>query len=89
MNRNYIDSDILEIAILEMCRLKAGKCFSPAEVVQWIYPQHWYFFLSDVNDAVMQLSESGKIIVVEVNNPLEQDNSPNGLLRIKANPKTS
>ena len=25
MNRNHIASDILEIAILEMCRLKAGK----------------------------------------------------------------
>lgn len=89
MNGNYIASDILEIAILEMCRLKAGKSFTPAEVVKWIYPQHWHYFLSEVNDAMMQLYKSGKIIVMEGNSPLENNKMPNGQLMIKANPKTS
>ena len=89
MNRNFIASDILEIAILEMCRLKAGKSFSPTDVVQWIYPQHWHYFLSEVHDSMMQLYKAGKIIVLQNNDPLEQDTLSNGPITIKSNPKTS
>lgn len=62
---NYIESNILEIAILEMCRLKKGEIFSPADVVKWIFPQHWKHFLSEVKEAMMNLNRSGKIIVLE------------------------
>jgi hypothetical protein len=89
MNRNYIASNILEIAILEMCRLKRGESFSPAEVVQWIYPQDWQFFLTDLNEAMVQMHQAGKIIVMQDDLPLEQGVIPNGPLRIKGKTKTS
>lgn len=89
VNRNFIASNILEIAILEMCRSKGGESFSPADVVKWIYPQHWYYFLAEVTDVMMQLHKAGKIIVLHDTIPLQQGEIPIGPLRIQAKTKTS
>jgi hypothetical protein len=89
VNRNFIASNILEIAILEMCRLKQGESFTPEDVVQWIYPQHWHFFLAEVIDVMMQLHKTGKIIVLDDYKPLEQGVIPIGPLRILEKTKTS
>jgi ATP-dependent Clp protease adapter protein ClpS len=89
VNRNFIASNILEIAILEMCRLKKGESFSPSDVVQWIYPEHWHFFLSEAIDVMMQLHREGKIILLQNNIPLESDEIPNDTLSIQAKTKTS
>jgi len=56
--------NILEIAILEMGRQKAGKPFDLLEVIKWIYPQDWKHFEKDLQVAADQLKELGKIKIV-------------------------
>lgn len=85
----YIEPNILEIAILEMCRLKKDECFSPADVVKWIYPQDWRFFLSDVEEAMMRLNRSGKIVVIENDSKEEVCSLSKVSYMIKAKAKTS
>jgi hypothetical protein len=46
---------ILEIAILEMGRMKAGCSFLPSDVVKWMYPQDWEHFIPEVLHAMMNL----------------------------------
>ncbi|WP_194974436.1 DUF3253 domain-containing protein [Aquiflexum lacus] len=85
----YIEPNILEIAILEMCRLKKEDSFSPTDVVKWLYPQHWIYFISEAEEAMMKLHRSGKIIVLENNEPDIPTKMPELSFRIKAKPKTS
>ncbi len=52
---------ILEIAILEMGRLKKGETFDPLEVIQWMFPQHWKFFIEELNSEVERLYKERKV----------------------------
>ncbi|MBD8489269.1 hypothetical protein IFO69_10980 [Echinicola sp. CAU 1574] len=57
--------NILEIAILEMCRQKGEKSFSCDEVIQWMYPQDWEKFTKDIHLAAQGLKQKGKIMLSE------------------------
>lgn len=56
---------ILETAILEMGRLKGGESFSPKEVIQWIFPQSWEYFIPEIMEEIMRLYQEGKISIVQ------------------------
>ncbi|WP_373520764.1 hypothetical protein [Aquiflexum sp.] len=87
--RQYIEPNILEIAIMEMCRLRKEDSFFLVDVVKWIYPQHWHYFLKDAERAMMELYRSGKIIVLENDYAIVSDLESISLYRIKAIVKTS
>ncbi|WP_200978554.1 hypothetical protein [Echinicola sp. 20G] len=57
--------NILEIAILEMCRQKGEKPFLCNEVIQWIYPQDWEKFTKEIQLAAQGLKQKGKIMLSE------------------------
>lgn len=73
---------ILEIAILEMGRLKGGKSFLPTEVVKWIYPQDWSSFLPDLLLAVVKLQKEEKIRTTLNEIPIDPDDRNIGSLQI-------
>lgn len=75
--------NIIEIAILEMARIRKGTSFCPSEVVRWMYPQDWRFFMDDVKEEMMRLYREGKISVTQKNKPVNPDYLPKGPVRIK------
>ncbi len=77
-----IDIPILELAILEMGRLRKGKSFCPSEVVRWIYPQAWSEFMPEVNREMMRLYQEGKIIVTQQGKAIDPFSTPKGPVRI-------
>lgn len=89
IKRNYIEPNILEIAILEMCRLKKGESFFLVDVVKWIYPQHWIHFISEAEEAMVELHRSEKIIVLDNESPVGLTLLSKVSYRIKAKVKTS
>ena len=46
-----------------MGRLKKGGEFSPSEVLQWIFPEAWQYFIPDVLIEIERLHLDGKIVV--------------------------
>jgi hypothetical protein len=74
---------IIEIAILEMARIRKGASFCPSEVMRWMYPQDWRFFMDDVKEEMMRLYREGKISVTQKNEPVNPQNLPKGPVRIK------
>jgi hypothetical protein len=62
---------ILETAILEMGRMKAGSSFLPSDVVKWIYPQDWEHFIPEVLDAMMSLYKAEKILITQNGIPVD------------------
>jgi hypothetical protein len=80
---------ILEIAILEMGRMKNGKSFSSSEVVKWIYPQDWSSFLPDLLEAMIILYKEGKIRTAHNEIPVAPDEKNIGFLQITLIKKTN
>ena len=76
------DIPILELAILEMGRLQRGKTFCPSEVVRWIFPEAWSYFMDEVNEEMMRLYQEGKIIVTQSGIPVDPLLKPKGPVRI-------
>jgi hypothetical protein len=62
---------LLETAILEMGRMKAGSPFLPSDVVKWIYPQDWEHFIPEVLDAMMSLYKAEKISITKNGIPVD------------------
>jgi len=62
---------LLETAILEMGRMKAGSSFLPSDVVKWIYPQDWKHFIPEVLDAMMSLYKAEKILITQNGIPVD------------------
>mgnify|MGYP006209743625 FL=1 len=65
---NFPDSEnpnILTLAIMEMCRVRKGEEFRPEEVVKWLFPESWEYFVEDVYAAMYDLQKEGKIEVLE------------------------
>lgn len=83
MEKEKTSPTILEIAILEMGRMRKGASFCPSEVVRWMYPQDWRFFMDDVKNEMMRLYREGKITVTQKNNPVNHEYLPKGPVRIK------
>jgi hypothetical protein len=86
MNDSNISENpnILSIAIMEMCRLKNEESFCPSEVIKWIYPESWQYFLEDVLIEMMKLYQAGMIEVTNNQIPIPPDRIPDGELRIKS-----
>ncbi|MDF2158033.1 DUF3253 domain-containing protein [Algoriphagus sp. CAU 1675] len=74
--------DILETAILEMCRKQKGKSFCPSEVVQQMFPEDWSLFMEDVLEAMMGLYRRDRILVTQNGEPVSRDRTPEGPVRI-------
>lgn len=76
-------TSILEIAILEKGRTTPKNGFCPEEVVQWIYPEDWEYFLDEVNEAMMHLYREGKIEVTQKGVEIPKGHLPDGSVKIK------
>lgn len=79
---------ILEQAILEMGRLSRGASFSPSDVVKWVYPTSWEYFVEDVKEVMMELYREGKIAVTQNDKEIPKDSMPEGPVRITVAAKT-
>ena len=79
---------ILQQAILEMGRLSQGASFSPSDVVKWVYPTSWEYFMMEVEEAMMELYRQGKISVTQGDSEIAKDLVPDGPLRITLIEKT-
>jgi hypothetical protein len=73
---------ILETAILEMGRMKAGNSFLPSDVVKWVYPQDWSHFIPEVLSAMINLYLAGKIMVTQNGIPIDPEEKIYGPVRI-------
>lgn len=73
---------VLATAILQMGRMKKDESFTPEEVVQWIYPQHWQFFVLEVLEEMMDLYRKGKIRVICNGELVPKDQIPKVPVRI-------
>lgn len=73
---------ILETAILEMGRMRGKSSFCPSEVVRWIYPQSWRYFMEDIQSEMMRLYREGKVVVLQNNQPVHPHKFPKGPVRI-------
>jgi hypothetical protein len=80
--KNYIEPNILRLAILEMIRMKGNSSFCPSEVVRWIYPNAWEYFMEEVRTEMMQLYRLGEISVTHNGKPLDPGKKPEGSVRI-------
>lgn len=80
---------ILEIAILEMGRMKNGKPFSSIDVVKWIYPQDWSSFLPDLLEAMVKLYKEEKIRTALNEIPTNPDDKNISSLKITLIQKTN
>ncbi|WP_376883479.1 hypothetical protein [Belliella marina] len=80
---------ILEIAILEMARVRKGRSFSPVEVLEWIFPQDWVHFLPEIVSETIRMQEEGKISIDSNLSLVGLDEKMIGEIRISLNPKTT
>ena len=74
---------MLETAILEMGRVRGESSFCPSEVVRWIYPQDWRFFMEDIQAEMMRLYREGKVVILQKNLPVDPNDFPQGPVRIR------
>jgi hypothetical protein len=88
MISNEINPKILETAILEMGRLRGEATFCPSEVVRWLYPQSWRYFMEDIQTEALRLHKEGKIVILQKGSLVQPDSPLKGPIRIKV-PKTS
>lgn len=73
---------ILEQAIMEMGRLSKGASFAPADVVKWVYPTSWEYFIKDVEEVMMELYREGRIAVTQNDREIPKEGIPDGAVRI-------
>lgn len=83
MDKEKKDDTILEIAIMEMGRMRKGASFCPSEVVRWLYPQDWRFFMDEIKQEMMKLYREGKILVTQKDKAVDPTILPKGPVRIK------
>jgi hypothetical protein len=76
--------NVLALAIMQLCRIRKGESFCPSEVVRWIYPQDWQYFIEDVRKEMMNLYRQGQIIVIQNGIPVDPLKMPKGPVRIIA-----
>ncbi|MCS4434442.1 DUF3253 domain-containing protein [Aquiflexum gelatinilyticum] len=84
---NFPDSEnpnILTLAIMEMCRVRKGQEFRPEDVVKWLFPESWEYFVEDVHAAMDDLQKKGKIEVLENGEPVCSQGFANADLRIRS-----
>lgn len=79
---SYIEPDILRFAILEMGRLRGNKSFCPSEVVRWLYPVDWRYFMQDVQAKMMELYEADEVTITQKGKLVPKSEIPKGPVRI-------
>ena len=77
-----IEPNPLRQAILEMARMHQDRSFCPSEVVRWLFPQDWKYFMQDVREEMMDLYREGAILVTQKGNAIDPSTEPKGPLRI-------
>jgi len=75
--------DILRVAILDLLRRKKSEPFSPAEVVQQMYPEDWRHFMEDVLLQMMELYQEGLLEVTEDDHLVTPNAAPNDRMMIR------
>lgn len=80
-----IETDILRVAILEMGRIRGDKSFCPSEVVRWLYPVDWRYFMPDIQIKMMELYKAGEITITQKGKAVSKEQMPIGPVRIKIN----
>lgn len=68
--------DILETAILEMCRKHQTDSFLPSEVVQTMYPIDWKYFMEDVNQKAWELYLKGIVCLTQDGKAVDKNHFP-------------
>lgn len=69
--------DVLRTAILDFCRRRKGKPFSPSEVVRQMFPEDWELFLDEIQAEMIRMYREGLIHVTQNGIPVEPtENSP-------------
>jgi hypothetical protein len=82
MHLAKIASNPLRQGILEMIRMRPKHPFSPEEVIQWIYPADWKYFLKDIQEEMMELYQEGLIQVTKHGLPIDSSQLPEGQVMI-------
>lgn len=81
--------EILKSAIFYFCSIRKGASFCPSEVVRKMYPQDWRHFMPDIQMAMMDMYQEGKINVTQKGVPIPTDIMPKGPVRISPLEKLS
>ncbi|OOG77714.1 DUF3253 domain-containing protein [Algoriphagus sp. A40] len=74
--------EVLRVAILDFCRRKKGKSFSPSEVIQQMFPEDWALFLDEIHSEMLLMHKEGQIHVTQNGKPLEPDENTQGSYKI-------
>lgn len=75
--------EVLRTAILDFCRRKKGKDFSPSEVVRQLFPQDWELFLPDILQVAAQMAKEGLIQLSHDGNQVLTDQPLDAKVMIK------
>lgn len=75
--------EVLRTAILDFCRRKKGKDFSPSEVVQQLFPEDWELFIPEILEVVKQMNKEGLIHLTQDGKPVIADQPLDGSVKIK------
>lgn len=57
--------DILETALLEMCRKRKKNFFNPEDIIREMFPEDWKHFLPELESLIKSLYIGGKIEIEE------------------------
>ncbi|EON78210.1 hypothetical protein ADIS_1407 [Lunatimonas lonarensis] len=75
--------DVMEIAILEMCRVRGNSSFCPSEIARWLYPEDWRDFMPEVRESMMNLYRDNRISVTQKGVEVDKNFLPKGPVRIQ------
>ncbi|WP_114751404.1 DUF3253 domain-containing protein [Pleomorphovibrio marinus] len=76
------EENILDVAILELAKMRHPSTICPSEVVRWVYPQDWEEFMPDVLQSMMRLFQEDKILVTQKGATTDKNFLPTGPVRI-------
>ncbi|MEN2282006.1 hypothetical protein AAGF08_07685 [Algoriphagus sp. SE2] len=82
--------DILQTALLEMCRKRRNIFFYPEDIIREMFPEDWRHFLPELESLINSLYKRGVIEVEETfNKSLISINEKNSVkIRCIAKPKS-
>ncbi len=76
--------EVLKLAIFYFCQINQGSSFCPSEVVRKMYPQDWRHFMPEVQTAMMDMYQEGKIRVTQKGELVDPNKMPVGPVRISS-----
>ncbi|WP_296702732.1 hypothetical protein [Algoriphagus sp.] len=75
--------DILETALLEMCRKRKKIFFNAEDIIREMFPEDWEHFLPELESLIISFYKSGKIEIEDSPNENPVSIKMNRSLRIK------